>query len=77
MSTVPKIKAKMGLALRHSYNSALFKAGVHIKFIQELMGHSSVQVTGDIYNHLSPGLKEAAVQKLDRFLTNKKVLLPA
>jgi len=77
MSTVPKIEAKMGLALRHSYSSTLFKAGVHIKFIQELMGHSRVQVTGDIYSHLSPGLKEAAVQKLDRFLTNKKVLLPA
>jgi integrase len=63
--------------LRHSYGSVLIKQGIHLKVIQELMGHSSVKVTGDIYSHILPGQKEAAVKNFDGFLTNRKALLPA
>jgi hypothetical protein len=41
------------------------------------MGHSSIHVTGDIYSHVAPGLKDKAVEKFDGFLTAGKVLLPA
>jgi len=39
--------------------------GVPVKVIQELMGHASIEMTMR-YAHLSPEVKEAAVQVLDQ-----------
>jgi integrase len=50
-------------ALRHSFGSQLASAGVSIYVIRDLMGHSNVATT-QIYAHLSPASKEAAVHKL-------------
>jgi hypothetical protein len=36
-------------------------AGVHVKAVAELLGHSSVNVTGDVYGHTSDGTAQAAV----------------
>ncbi len=37
--------------LRHSAAVAWLEAGVHIKAVADLLGHSSISVTGDIYGH--------------------------
>ena len=58
--------------LRHSYASALLATGEHPKVVQELLGHSQVGVTLDIYSHVSPDLKERAAEKIDGFLGIKK-----
>ncbi|OUP02648.1 hypothetical protein B5F36_10485 [Anaerofilum sp. An201] len=39
--------------LRHSYCMALFRAGVDLRTAQVLMGHSSIQVTANIYTRLA------------------------
>jgi hypothetical protein len=36
-------------------------AGVHVKAVAELLGHSSVNVTGGVYGHTSDGTARAAV----------------
>ncbi|MCA1852837.1 MAG: site-specific integrase [Beggiatoa sp.] len=41
--------------LRHTYPSLLIANGEHPKRIQALMGHSSTNVTMDMYGHLMPG----------------------
>jgi integrase len=41
--------------LRHTYASLLIANGEHPKRIQALMGHSSINVTMDVYGHLMPG----------------------
>ncbi len=51
--------------LRHTYGSHLAMRGVPVKVIQELMGHASIEMTMR-YAHLSPEVKEAAVQVLDQ-----------
>ncbi len=51
--------------LRHSFASHLAMRGVPMKAIQELMGHSTIEMTMR-YAHLSPDLKKDAVQLLDR-----------
>lgn len=49
--------------LRHTFASNLVKANVNLKVIQELLGHSSLLITMK-YAHLSPGLKEQAIEML-------------
>ena len=39
---------------------------MHPKIVQERLGHSSIQITLDIYSHVLPGLQEAAAEKFDR-----------
>src|SRR5579875_1996469 len=50
-------------SLRHTFGSRLAMAGVPLRHIAELMGHSSMQVTMR-YAHLSPGHLADAVEKL-------------
>lgn len=39
-------------ALRHSYATRLFEAGVPTKTVQALMGHYDISITMDIYTHV-------------------------
>lgn len=55
-------------ALRHSYVSMLVNGGENIKFIQKQVGHSSAQVTWDIYSHLFPESEREAVLRLEKVL---------
>ncbi|MCH8983829.1 MAG: site-specific integrase [Acidobacteria bacterium] len=50
--------------LRHSHATALLKAGVHPKVVQERLGHSSISVTMDIYSSVLPGMQREAVERL-------------
>jgi integrase len=58
--------------LRHSYASALLKANVHPKVVQELLGDSTISVVLNTYSHVLPGLKERAASKLDDLFGSKK-----
>lgn len=51
--------------LRHSFASLLLGQGESLTYVKEQMGHSSINVTVDIYGHLVPGGNRAAVDKLD------------
>ena len=50
--------------LRHSAATAWLERGVHIKAISDLLGHSSIAITGDIYGHTSDDTARAAVELL-------------
>lgn len=50
--------------LRHSAAVAWLEAGVHIKAVADLLGHSSVAITGDVYGHTSDETARAAVDGL-------------
>lgn len=53
---------------RHSFASSLLAAGVSMKVMSSLLGHSSVQVTIDIYSHVAPNGRRHAIEQLDDFL---------
>lgn len=55
--------------LRHSTASLLLTMGVHPKIVQELLGHSQIFVTLDIYSHALPTLQGEAMQQLNALLT--------
>ena len=50
--------------LRHSAAVAWLEAGVHIKAVADLLGHSSISVTGHIDGHTSDATTRAAVDGL-------------
>ena len=50
--------------LRRSAAVAWLEAGVHIKAVADVLGHSSIAITGDIYGHTSEATTRAAVDGL-------------
>ncbi len=51
-------------ALRHTFASNLIKAGVDIKIVSQLLGHSSIKITYDTYVHTDLSSAFLAVRKL-------------
>lgn len=50
--------------LRHTYASLLMESETDSKVIQELLGHSSISTTLDIYTHLKMGQKRSSIDKM-------------
>ncbi|EFV14138.1 tyrosine-type recombinase/integrase [Segniliparus rugosus] len=55
-------------AVRHSAAMAWLESGVHIKAVADLLGHSSIAITGDIYGHTSDQAARSAVDGLSAVL---------
>jgi integrase len=51
--------------LRHSAATILLAAGVNPKVIQELLGHSKIGITLDVYSHVLPSMHQEAASKMD------------
>jgi integrase len=67
--------AKMRLHdLRHSAVAILLAQGVHIKAISDLLGHSSVAFTLQVYGHLLEETKREAALKMDEALNPVAVM---
>jgi len=52
-------------SLRHSFASRGLEQGIELKVMQELLGHSSIKMTADLYTHVLPEKKEEAIMKLE------------
>jgi len=52
-------------SLRHTFATRLFKNGVDVKVISELLGHSDISITYDIYTHVIDEQKKKAIDILD------------
>ena len=50
--------------LRHSHAGLMIAAGIHLKVIQERLGHSTFQLTADAYSHLLPGAQADAATRV-------------
>ena len=63
--------------LRHTYCTDLQSAGVPINVARELMGHSSIALTAQIYTHMTGDVFSAAAEKIAAFgATASATLLP-
>ena len=53
--------------LRHSVATLLLSKDIHPKVVQEILGHSSIDITMDIYSHVLPNIQRGAIGGLDDF----------
>jgi len=51
--------------LRHSFASWLIANKESLAYVRDQLGHSSIQITVDLYGHLVPGANREAVNRLD------------
>ena len=56
--------------LRHTAASLLLKMNVSPKMVQEILGHSDIEMTLGIYSHVLPGMHEEAMEKMDQLFNN-------
>ena len=54
-------------ALRHTFATRCIEAGVDMKSLSEMLGHSNVSTTMEIYMHSSMQLKRNQLEKLASF----------
>jgi integrase len=55
--------------LRHTCATLLLSKDVNPKIVSEMLGHSSISVTLDIYSHLLPDMQEKAAKALEEALS--------
>lgn len=63
-----KLKQITPHGLRHTHASLLFSAGVEPKNISDRLGHSTVQITLDLYTHITEEQRTDTVDKLLEFM---------
>jgi len=51
--------------LRHTHATAMLRAKIHPKIVQERLGHSTIAITLDIYSHVLEGMQEDAAEIVD------------
>jgi integrase len=54
--------------LRHTFTALLIATGENPKYIQQQLGHASIQTTMDRYGHLMPESHREAGERLDEFI---------
>ena len=56
--------------LRHSFATIALSHNVHVKVVQEILGHSSSRTTLDIYSHVIPTLQSQSLDLLEKAFEN-------
>jgi integrase len=54
--------------LRHTAATLALAAGVPVKVVSEMLGHSSVALTLDVYSHVLPHMQEDAARRMAALL---------
>jgi integrase len=58
--------------LRHSFGSLLLASGASPREVMELLGHSNIAMTMDVYAHVIPALKREAIERFDAMLSSDR-----
>lgn len=54
-------------ALRHSHAVHLLESGSNIKYVSERLGHSSINMTANVYLHVSKKMESDAISMYERY----------
>lgn len=54
-------------SLRHTWGSDALDAGIDVKVVSDMLGHSTTALTQNVYQHVSPALKADAAARIAAF----------
>jgi integrase len=60
--------------LRHTAATLMLRQRVHPKMASEMLGHSTVAITLDLYSHITPKMKHQEADAIDRALSDPLVI---
>ena len=72
-----KLIKRLSKHILHSFASLLLSNGESLVYVKEQLGHSSTQMTVDIYGHLIPSSNRQAVNALDEDAPKRTPSTPA
>ncbi len=67
--TVAKCPAIRFHDLRHTAATLMLGQGVHPKIVSEMLGHSTIAITLDLYSHVTPAMQREAARTMNSLLT--------
>jgi integrase len=53
---------------RHTHAVMLLEAGADMKMVQERLGHGSMQITSDVYAHVSKKMESRSLDRFDSYM---------
>lgn len=57
-------------SLRHTHAVLLLESGASMKYVQERLGHGSMQITSDVYAHISKKIEKDTLEKFEAYTEN-------
>lgn len=57
-------------SLRHTHAVLQLEAGADMKYVQERLGHGSMQITADVYAHISKKIEHDRIEKFEQYMDN-------
>lgn len=54
--------------MRHTAATLLLLSGIHPKVVSEMLGHSSINITLNLYSHVLPDMQASATSAMERLL---------
>ncbi|WP_260871014.1 tyrosine-type recombinase/integrase [Paenibacillus xylanexedens] len=54
-------------SLRQTCAVLLLESGADMKFVQEQLGHGSIQITSDVYAHISGKIQKSNIDRFEKF----------
>ncbi len=55
--------------LRHTAATLLLGRSIHPKIVSEMLGHSQVGITLDLYSHVTPTMQREAIEAMDSIVS--------
>lgn len=56
-------------ALRHTFATRGLENGIEMRVMQDLLGHSTMKMTADLYTHVLPDKKMDSIKKLEKMIS--------
>jgi integrase len=57
-------------SLRHTHAVLLLESGATMKYVQERLGHKRIEITSDIYAHISDKIDEDSITEYESYVSN-------
>nr|WP_235707054.1 tyrosine-type recombinase/integrase [Bacillus mycoides] len=57
-------------SLRHTHAVLLLESGASMKYIQDRLGHKSIEITANVYSHISDKIKKDSISGFEAYMNN-------